>query len=47
MVMVVGIVLIYNTLFVYCMSYSDIAKERRLLGDARDDLYMMKSTYYS
>ena len=45
--MVVGIVLIYITLFVYCMSYSDIEKERRLWGDARDDLYMMKSTYYS
>ena len=46
-VMVVGIVLIYNTLFVYFMSYSDIAKERKLLGDARDDLYMIKNTYYT
>lgn len=46
-VMLCGIVLIFNTFIVYFGSYSDIVKERKLLGEARDNLYMMKSTYYT
>ena len=45
MVMVAGIILIFNTFIVYFASYSDIAKERKLLGTLRDDLYKVKSTY--
>lgn len=47
MVMITGIILIFNTFIVYFGSYSDIVKERKLLGNARDNLYMMKSTYYT
>lgn len=47
MVMVVGIILIFNTFIVYFGSYSDIVKERKLLGNARDNLYRMESTYYT
>lgn len=47
MVMVAGIVLIYNTFIVYFGSYSEIVTERNLLKDARDNLYMVKSTYYT
>lgn len=45
--MVAGIILIFNTFIVYFGSYSDIIKERKLLGNARDNLYMVKPTYYT
>lgn len=47
MVMIVGIILIFNTFIVYFGSYSDIVKERKLLGNTRDNMYRMKSTYYT
>lgn len=46
-IMVMGMILIFNTFIVYFGAYSDIIRERRLLGDARDNLYKVKSTYYS
>lgn len=47
MVMVTGMVLIFNTFIVYFGSYSDIVKERKLLGSLRDNLYKIKSTYFT
>ncbi len=47
MVMVTGMILIYNTFIVYFGSYSDIVKERKLLGSLRAGLYKVNSTYYT
>ena len=46
-IMVMGMILIFNTFIVYFGAYSGIIRERKLLGDARDNLYKVKSTYYS
>ncbi len=44
-IMITGMILVFNTFVVYMSVYSDIYKERTLLGNARDKLYKVESTY--